>query len=118
MLKSHVAINLPCASPCVRKGSNTRKNLAFQQLHGSTTTRAAMGDFIHCVVFLASCCSVTTTNDGDGTLFGCSNDGVHEGFRAGLELAHLKDTHRAIPNNGFRCVNCSLVQLNGFRSAI
>merc|ERR1712014_151957 len=87
--KSQVAIDLPLVLPCVRKGSNTRKNLAFQQLHGSTTTSATVGDFVHCVVFLARGGSVTTTNDGDGTLFGCSDDGVHECFRAGFEFAHL-----------------------------
>merc|ERR1711990_570973 len=96
---------LPSTLPSVTEGSNTREYFAFQELHGCTTTRAAMRYLIHGSVFLASGCSVATTDDGDGTLFGCPNDCIHERFSASLELAHLKDAHRTVPNNCLRCVN-------------
>merc|ERR1711953_139475 len=106
------------ALPRVAEGSDTREHLAFQKLHGGTTTRAAVRYLFHCFVLLASSCGVTTTDDGDGAVLGCTNDCVHEGFSASLEFPHFKYTHRAIPNNSFRCVDSSFVQRIGFWPAV
>merc|ERR1719421_1657495 len=97
----------------VTEGRDPREQLALEELHRGAAARAAVGDLLNSLVLLASGCSITTTNDRDCSSFSCSNHCIHESLGASLELAHLKHTHGAVPDDGLRCHDSSLVQLVG-----
>mmetsp|Transcript_13201 Transcript_13201/g.33301 ORF Transcript_13201/g.33301 Transcript_13201/m.33301 type:complete len:274 (-) Transcript_13201:182-1003(-) len=92
--------------------------LALEQLQRGAAARAAMGDLVLRAILFASCRSVAAADHGDDAAPRGLDDGVHQGLGARLELRHLEDTHRPVPNYGLRLQHSLRVALDGLRAAI
>mmetsp|Transcript_56425 Transcript_56425/g.147063 ORF Transcript_56425/g.147063 Transcript_56425/m.147063 type:complete len:432 (-) Transcript_56425:63-1358(-) len=92
--------------------------LALEQLQRGAAARAAVGDLVLSAVLLAGRGGVTAADHGDDAALRGLDDGIHQRLRALLELGHLEDTHRPVPNYGLRLQHSLRVALDGLRAAI
>mmetsp|Transcript_89931 Transcript_89931/g.279911 ORF Transcript_89931/g.279911 Transcript_89931/m.279911 type:complete len:410 (-) Transcript_89931:11-1240(-) len=77
-----------------------------------------MRDLVLGVVLLASRRGIAAPDDSDGAGAGGSHDCVHHVLGADLKLRHLKDAHRAVPDDGLGLINGLLVHLHGLLAAV
>lgn len=100
------------------QSSNTRELLALQQLQAGTATSGDVAQLILDTILGSNGGSVTTTNDDNLAVLAALDNGVKSGLGAASELLKLKDTGRAVPQNGLGLVNSLLVQLDGLITTV
>merc|ERR1719313_789862 len=103
---------------CISECRHSWQILALEQLQRGSTSGAAVGHLVLCAILLAGSGCVTTANNRGGACSSGCNDSVHEGLGANLELGHLEDTHRSVPDDGLGLGDSCCVQLVGLWATV
>lgn len=101
-----------------RQSSNTGELLALQQLQAGTATSGDVAQLILDAILGSNGSSVTTADDDNLAVLAALDDGVKSGLGAASELLKLKDTSRAVPQDGLGLINGLLVQLDGLVTTV
>lgn len=100
------------------QSSNTRKLLALQQLQAGTATGGDVAQLVLDAILGGDGSSVTTADDDNLAVLAALDSGVKGGLGAASKLLKLKDTGRAVPQDGLGLTNGLLEQLNGLLTTV
>jgi len=101
-----------------RKLSNTRKDLALEELQAGSATGRDVAELVLDAVVGGDSGGVTTTDDDDLAGLAGVERGVHSALGAVGELLHLKDARGTVPQDGLGLVDGRLVELDGLLAAV
>lgn len=101
-----------------RQSSNTGELLALQQLQASTTTGGDVAQLVLDAVLGSNSGGITTTNDDNLAVLAALDSSIESGLGSLGELLKLKDTSRAVPQDGLGLGDGLLVQLDGLLAAV
>lgn len=102
----------------LRQLGNTGQSLAFQQLQRSTTTSGNVAQFVLLTGLGDKGSSVTTTNNDSGAVLGGLDTGLEKGVGATSKRRELKDTSRAVPEDGLGLSNGLSKEFSGLGSTV